>query len=189
MAGHIRKTLWRKRRTGCWASMGQGSGKTIPDGTGDEYDSADDDDSDDDGDGGDEVSKLKREAKRRRLQAKEWRKRAEAAEAKLTENGQSSRPDTSDLVLTLVESGLSRDRVRAAIKLIDWDSVEDVDDAIDQLKEDHPFLFESHSEQQQQQDLPPQGSKGNRDKNRTNDPSRRQLADKYPALRHARGRV
>ncbi len=183
-----RHVTWRKRRTGCWVSTGrylstgQGSGKVIPDGTGDEFDDADESDDSDD-DGGDQVAKLKQEAKKRRLQAKEWRRRAEAAEAKLAENGQSSRPDNSDLVLTLVENGMSRDRVRAALKLVDWDSVEDVDDAIDQLKEDHPFLFESGQQQQQEQDLPRQGSRGNRDKNRGGGPSQTELYRKYPALR------
>ena len=170
--------------------MGQGSGQFIPDGSGDRYTDADEDDSDDEG--SDEHGKHNcAESKRRRIQAREakrerdeWRQRAEAAEARLAESGQGATgPDPSEVILSLVEAGMSKDRIRAAMKLVDWSRVADVDDAIDDLREEHPFLFEAQSSPQQQQGLPPQGSKGNRDKNKGGAPSQTELLRKYPSLR------
>lgn len=187
----VRKVTMRKRRNGMWHSTGQGSGRVIPDGTGDEFDAGSDDDNGDDSDDlspEDQVKKLKNEAKRRRLQVREARRERDELKAQLGENGQSTRPDTSEVVLNLVEAGMSRDRIRAAMKLVDWSKVDDVEDAIEDLREEHPFLFESSG--QQQQDLPPQGGKGNIDKNlRAKGPDQRTLANKYTALRHARGRI
>lgn len=187
-----------KRRTGCWGvshersgtwhSTGQGSGGTQDD-QGQEGDDADEDEFEEDDD---PVRKANHEAKKHRLQKKQWRNRALAAEAKLAENGDESggsSVDQSELVLSLVEAGMSRDRIRAAVKLIDWDSIEDVDDAIDQLQEDHAFLFSSPGEQSKDGGkLPGTGAKHNGPRNKGGPPNDQQIIEKYAALRHARGR-
>lgn len=177
----------RKRRTGNWCSVGQGAGSVQDTGDADDDDSTDNDDPM----SPEERKKLSNEAKRRRLQAKEWQKRAEAAEAKLAENGRGTAgPDPSEVILTLVEAGMSKDRIRAAIKLVDWSSVTDVDDAIDELRDEHPFLFLESSGSKLQQELPGQGGRGNGNKNgKGGGPSNAELIGKYSALRPAHGRI
>lgn len=175
-----RQVMMRKLRTGHWASTGQGNGSVQDDASGT------DDENDDAGTGTnlsqeDQIKALKHEARRRRLEAKEAKRERDELKQQMADNGQShSGPDPSDVILTLVESGMSKDRIRAAMKLVDWSEVTDVDDAIEELREEHPFLFESA---QKPQELPAQGSKGNRDKNKGGPANRQDLMNKYPALR------
>lgn len=150
----MKRITLKKRRNGCWSatgntwhSMGTGASGT----TGD--DDSDDSDSEDEEEATDRkpkktVQQLSREAARRRREARDWKQRAEAAEAKLAGDGKSSgMNDTTraDFLLALVEAGLKRDRIRAATKLIDLDEFEDVDEAIEELRAEHPFLFGSES--------------------------------------------
>jgi hypothetical protein len=169
--------------------MGQGAGKSkvIPDGTDDQYDDADDKDGVDQ-----RLKDANHESKTRRLQLRDVRKerdtlRAEVAQLRkqLSDDGQTPNrqtgPDPSEVVLTLVEAGLSRDRIRAAVKLVDWSTVTDIGDAIEELREEHPFLFESS---EQKQELPGQGGKGNNSRNRAGGPANEaELMRKYRALR------
>lgn len=192
MAGKVTITHMRKRRTGMWCSMGQGSGstgrassKTIPDGTGDEFDEADDT-----GDGDtvlapDERRKLRNEAKRRRLQVKELRQENDALKAKLagTNKGGSSGPDPSEVILGLVEAGLSRTRIRMAMKLVDLASVADVDDAIEDLREEYPELFAPEHKHDDGDDLSGQGSRHNGNRNKGGPLDQAELRRKYSALR------
>lgn len=142
------RTALRNRRDGMWHSMGQGSGSVQDDHAG----------TDDDADQGEdqprkkynddpEKARLIAENKRRRQQAREWRQRAEAAESKLSgsrDEGGGSGADgvnSAELVLAMVSAGMKPDRIKAAMKLVDFDSFDDPDDAIEELREQHEFLF------------------------------------------------
>lgn len=188
----MRTNSMRKCRTGIWHSQGQGSGYTAPAIKDDAANDADvDDDPDDDLSPEDMLKKANDEAKRRRLQVKELRRENERLKAERAVNGATgddSGPDRSEVILSLVEDGLSRDRIRAAMRLIDWSSVDNVEDAIDDLRDEHPFLFEAAKPEQQDQDLPGTGSRHNGNKNRSKAATNAQLAEKYSALRYARGR-
>lgn len=138
------KIRQHKRRTGHWCSIGQGSGSVQ-----DDHDDDDDDDDDtpsrsrsDDP----EKKRLIAENKRRRQRAREYKEKWEAAERKLAESGRdtgggSTGTDSAELVLAMVSAGMKPDRIRAAMKLVDFDSFDDPDDAIDDLRSEHPFLF------------------------------------------------
>lgn len=182
-----RTTVMRKRRTGIWHAQGQGSGYTSPGIKDDAADDADgDDEPDDDLSPEDRLKRANDEAKRRRLQVKELRRENERLKAERADNGGGgSGPEASEVILALVESGMSKDRIRAAMKLVDWSSVDDVEDAIDDLRDEHPFLFESSKPEQ---DLPGTGSRHNGNKNKGSGPSAQQLINKYSALRYAQGR-
>lgn len=183
----------RKRRTGHWCSTGQGSGgftsPTIKD-------DASDDAGDDDGDDlapEDQLRKVQNEAKKRRLQVRDLRKENADLKAQLAKAGGDGATDNSrareNLVLGLVEAGLSRSRIRMAIKLVDPSTVTDVDDAIDELREEYPDLFEP-AEQQQTSELPGQGSRHNGSRSKGGPPSNQDLINRYPALRRdAHGRA
>lgn len=183
--------VMRKRRNGIWHSQGQGSGYTSPGIKEDAADDADgDDDPDDDLSPEDKLKKANGEAKKRRFQVKELRRENERLKAKLAENrGADGAADNStsreDLVLGLVEAGLSRTRIRMALKLVDVNSVEDVDDAIEDLREEYPDLFESAKAEQE---LPGTGSRHNGMKQKGSTASNQQLINKYSALRYAQGR-
>lgn len=190
MAGKVTITHVRKRRTGMWHSQGQASGFTSPSIKDDAADDAGDDDSADDDTAlaPDERRQLRNEAKRRRLQVKELRQENDALKAKLagTDNGGSSGPDPSEVILGLVEAGLSRTRIRMAMKLMDLDSVADVDDAIEDLRDEYPELFASEQKHGDGSDLPGQGSNHNGNKNRGGPLNRADLERKYSALRPGR---
>lgn len=176
----------RKTRTGMWHSQGQASGFTSPSIKNDAADDAGDDDSGDDTAlAPDERRQLRNEAKRRRLQVKELRQENDALKAKLagTDKGGSSGPDPSEVILGLVEAGLSRTRIRMAMKLMDLDSVADVDDAIEDLREEYPELFAPERKDDDGSDLPSQGSRQNGNKNRGGPLDQAELRRKYSALR------
>jgi len=142
-------TMTRKRRTGQWCSIGQGSG-SVQGGQSDDDDTGEDDESTDDGrtqnkSSDPEKKRLIAENKRRRMQARQWRQRAEAAEAKLGEGNTLSDAARADVILAMAEAGLKKDRIRAALKLVDWETVDDPEDAITDLRAEHPFLFDGTS--------------------------------------------
>lgn len=183
----MHNTVWRKRRTGHWHSMGQGAGTTgsrrnaAEPGTAEPGTDDVDDDADDDLSLEDQLKAANSEGKRRRLENKELRRENERLRAQLGDNGQSSQSvDGTELVLALIESGLPGNRIRTAMKLID-SSLADPEEAIEQLREEHGFLFEAN--QRQQQDLPGQGPAHNRDKNRrAYKGDEAELRRRYPAL-------
>lgn len=183
------RSLLRKRRNGHWSMSQQGTG-SVQGGSGfsttDIKDDAADDAKDDDGDDDDESQDTGRqEAIKRRIQNKKLRKENERLRAQMAEAGKGDGdvgPDRSEVVLGLVEAGMSKDRVRAAVKLIDWSAVDDVEEAIDELRSEHPFLFEQAlSAKQDKSDLPGTGS-SHRGRRKPSGPSDDELRRKYPSL-------
>lgn len=133
--------------------------------------------------------KLNGEARNYRLKAREATRenaqlKQEIAQLKgqLTENGNSTGPRV-DVILALVKAGMLSDRLDVASKLIPWGEVDDPDEAVEDLKDAHPFLFESSGKGLPEQELPGQGSPQNRNKNRGGPPSQADLFNKYSALR------
>lgn len=164
----------RKRRTGNWYAAADGSGKTIPDGSGDEYDDdPDDDDSDDsDDDGSPDEDPLKRanaEAKRRRIENRGLRLEVAVRDA-------------------IADLELSKTQRKYVLKFFDPSAIQfengkptGVEDAVKALVDECNSEFGTDSTLPK--NLPSQGSKGNRDKNKGGSPSREDLMRRYPALR------
>jgi len=175
------RSLLRKRRTGHWSMSQQGGGSFS---TTDIKDDAADD-AEDDADNDESQGTGRQEAIKRRLQNKKLRKENERLRAQMAEAGKGDGdvgPDRSEVVLGLVEAGMSKDRVRAAVKLIDWSAVDDVEEAIDELRSVHPFLFEqASSAKQDKSDLPGTGS-SHRGRRKPGGPSDDELRRKYPSL-------
>lgn len=192
----MRKIVLHKRRNGCWSSTGttwysMNSGASS---TGD--DGEPDDESEDSEDIDDEpkkpkrtVQQLSREAARRRREARDLRAENERLKAQLAGDGKNTGTnDTTraDFILALAEAGLKRDRIRAATKLIDLDEYDDVDEAIEELREEHPFLFgpESGDDQPMGRTAPAMNNSRRKPGKETQDQRASRLAKRFPALQN-----
>ncbi len=184
----MHRVITRKRRNGCWStgsvwhSMSQGTGSVQDNNDEDTDDTGSDDDSDDDPKA--RIQALSKEAARRRRQAREWRQRAEAAEAKLASEGKGTgQVDSADLVLAMVSAGMKPDRIKAAMKLVDFDSFADPEDAIEELREEHPFLFSSGDDEGKfGRTAPTMNNNRQKPGKETPDQRAKRLAKRFPAL-------
>jgi hypothetical protein len=182
----MRSAILRKRRNGSWSgvstwfSMGQGGG-SVQDNQDDDTDDGDDADADPQH----RIQKLSQEAARRRRQAREWRQRAEAAEAQLASEGKGrAGMGSADVVLAMVSAGMKPDRIKAALRLVDFDSYTDAEDAIEELREECPFLFGGESEQGQTTGRTAPAMNNSRQKlgRETQQQRAQRLAKRFPAL-------
>lgn len=180
MSHSRRLTTLHKRRTGHWAATGSDSGRTIPDGSGDEFDGGEEgddddngsDDTDDDNQADPRVTKANEESRRRRQQNKLLR--VEVA----------VRDVAADLELTKIQR-------KYVLKFFDPSSVEFKDgtpqgikDAVTALVDDFNDEFGSGGDDDKlPKNLPGQGSAHNRAKGKGGQPSRTELQNKYTALR------
>jgi hypothetical protein len=175
--------------------MSSGSGSTsggTDDDTGDDSDD-DDDDSIQNRNNDPEKRRLIAENKRRRQLPRQYRQRAEAAEAKLAENGTGNSGNSPDslksaikLAAAISKSGLKEDRIDAALRLIDPDLLDEPEDALADLREAHPFLFDSSDDDDKEKTGPtsPKLNNGRKRLNQESDQQRKQrLAQRFPALR------
>jgi hypothetical protein len=184
----------RKRRTG-WCSMSTGGGSYNSPNVKDDAASDADDDSDDDDDGDEprkpkrSIQKLSNEAARRRRENRELKAENDRLKAQLADDGKATGTSDStraDFILALAEAGLKRDRIRAATKLVDLDEFDDVEDAIEELKAEHPFLFGPESNDDEKPKTgrtAPSMNNGRRKPGKETEEQRRiRLSSKYPAL-------
>lgn len=187
----MRKVNMRKRRNGVWHSMGAGGSYNSPNVKDDAESDADDDSDDDEPQPkrkhDPDKARLSSEAARRRREAREWRQRAEAAEAQLANDGKSTGASDglrSDLILELADAGLKKDQIRAAMKLVDLDDYDNADDAIEDLREQYPSVFTSNAPNETMGRTAPAMNNGRRKPGKETEEQRRvRLSQKFPALR------
>lgn len=189
----MKKINLRKRRNGQWCSMSTGGSYNSPNVKDDAASDADDSDDEDDDDGDEPKPKPKRsrqqlsnEAARRRRENRELRAENERLKAQLADDGKSTGASDglrSDLVMELAGAGLKKDQIRAAMKLVDLDEYDNVDEAIEDLRDQYPSVFTSDSPSDKMGRSAPAMNNGRRKPGKeTEDQRRIRLSQKYPAL-------